>query len=86
MYAKNHGPDSRDEKVICLSSNFRDRQADIVAYRGAVFNQKGSPRVHWTLGRLHAKNQGHQEILLWEIMTDQPSNRPTDRPTEGHEV
>ena len=23
---KNEGPDSRDEKVICLLSNFRDRQ------------------------------------------------------------
>ena len=23
LYAKNRGPDSRDEKVICLSSNFR---------------------------------------------------------------
>ena len=75
---KNHGPDSRDEKVICLSSNFRDRQADIVAYRGAVFNQKGSPRVHWTLGRLHAKKSNPsdtKDISLFRKLCE------TDRPT-----
>ena len=42
--------------MICLSSNFRDRLT-VVAYRGAVCNQMGSPRVHWILGKLHAKNQ-----------------------------
>ena len=36
-----HGPDSRDEKLLCLSSNFRGRQTDIVAHRGAVCNHKG---------------------------------------------
>ena len=30
-YAKNHGSDSIDEKVICHLSNFRDRQTEIVA-------------------------------------------------------
>ena len=42
---------------------FRDRQTDFMAYRGAVCNQKGSldPR------RLHAKNQGHR-----------PTNQPID--------
>ena len=33
-------------------------QTDIVAYRGVVCNQKGTPRVKWILGRLNAKNQG----------------------------
>ena len=27
----------------------------IVAYRGYVGNQKGSPRVNWIIGRLNAK-------------------------------
>ena len=49
------GPNSKNEKVISYKylSPFRDRQADIVAYRGNVCNQKGSPRVNWILGRLH---------------------------------
>ena len=54
--------DQRDEKVICLSSNFRGRQTHIVAYRGAVCNQKGSPRVHWIYGGLHAKYQEMRKI------------------------
>ena len=54
---KKQGLDSRDENMICLLSNFRDKQTDIVAYRGAACNQKGSPRVHWNLEdcMLHAK-------------------------------
>ena len=54
----------KDEKVICLLGNFRDRQINIVAHRGTVCNRKRSPRVHWILGRLHDKNQGpkYQEI------------------------
>ena len=32
MHKKKQGPDSRDEKVICLLSNFLERQTDIVAY------------------------------------------------------
>ena len=35
----------------------RERETDIVAYRGDLCNQKGYPRVHWIQGRLHAKNQ-----------------------------
>ena len=31
-------PDSRDARVICLLSSFRDRQVDIAAYRGDVCN------------------------------------------------
>ena len=31
LHAKNQGPDSRAEKVMCILSNFRDRQTDIVA-------------------------------------------------------
>ena len=38
-------------KVVCRKS----RQADIVAYRGDICNEKGSPRDHWNLERLHAK-------------------------------
>ena len=55
--------DSREEKVICRWSNFRDRPTDIVAYRGAVCNQKGSPRVHWIYGGLHAKYQEMRKPL-----------------------
>ena len=29
-----------------------------MAYRGAIFNQKGCPMVHWFKGEFHAKNQG----------------------------
>ena len=31
LYAKNQGPDSRDEKVICILSNLKDKHTDIVA-------------------------------------------------------
>ena len=58
--AKNQGPDSRDEKKINLLSNFRDIQTDIIAYRGAICNQKRSPRLHLFLGTLHAKKQGSE--------------------------
>ena len=43
LYAKNQGPNSKDLKVSLLNP-FRDRQAAIVAYRGNVCNQIGSPR------------------------------------------
>ena len=39
------GPDSSDEKKECLLSNFLGRQTTIVAYGGAVCNQKESPGV-----------------------------------------
>ena len=54
------GSDSRDEKATL--SNFLDRQTDIVAYRSAVCNKKGSSRVHWILGRSHAKIQKIRNI------------------------
>ena len=41
LFAKKQGPNSKGEKVG-RSSPFRDRQANIVAYRGNVCNQKGS--------------------------------------------
>ena len=31
LHAKNQGPDSRAEEVMCILRNFRDRQTDIVA-------------------------------------------------------
>ena len=52
LNAKNHGPDSRYEQVQCL---FRDRQTDIVAYRLAVCNLKGSLTVHWVLDKIECK-------------------------------
>ena len=37
-------------------------------YRGNVCNLKGSSRVNWIIGRLHAKNQGpNQEISYIDI-------------------
>ena len=44
---------SKDKKIL---SPFWNGQKDIVAYRGNVYNQKGSPRVHCIIGRLDAKN------------------------------
>ena len=52
------GPNSKDESVISHQSPFRNRHSDIMAYRSNVCYQKGSPRVHRILGRLHAKKQG----------------------------
>ena len=40
LYAKNQGPDSRDEKVICILSNLKDKHTDIVAYRGGVVRNR----------------------------------------------
>ena len=51
MKGKNQGPNSKDEKVITLF----ETDIHIVAYRGNVCNQKGSPRVHWNIGKLHVK-------------------------------
>ena len=48
------GHNSKDEKVITLLSPVQD----IVTHRGTVCNQKGSPRVHWIIETLPAKNQG----------------------------
>ena len=75
--------------MICLLSNFRDRQTGIVAYRGAISNQKGSPRVHWKIGRLHAKNQGpkarDKRYTPFLGNYDRPTNRPTYQLTDEHE-
>ena len=53
--------------------------------RGAVCNQKGSPSVHWILGRLHAKNQGPKSRDKKDISLYRQTNRPTNRSTDGHE-
>ena len=39
-------------------SLFQERRKDIVAYRGAIFNQKGKPMIHWIKGFFFAKYQG----------------------------
>ena len=49
---------SKDSCMQKLKSFKALFETDIVTYRGNVCNQKGSPRVHWIIGRLHAKNQG----------------------------
>ena len=46
--------DPKDE-IKSLLRPFRDRQTDIVAYRGNVCNQKGSYRVHWTIRKTACK-------------------------------
>ena len=53
-YKKNRDPPSplQNREMDIMA----DRPADIVAYKGNVFNQKESPRVNWNIGRLHAKN------------------------------
>ena len=56
LHAKIKDPKTRDEKVLSLFSTFRDRKADMVAYRRNLCNRKGPPRVNWIIGRLHAKN------------------------------
>ena len=42
VLGKNQDPDSRDEKVICLLSDFRNSQTDIVSSRIAVCCQRSS--------------------------------------------
>ena len=41
-----------------------DRQAGIVAYRGALFKQKGSHSVHWITRRLHAGPRSSDKIVI----------------------
>ena len=50
-------PYSKGENVISLKWPFRNRNGEIVAYRG-LCSQTGSLRVHWSIGTFHAKNQG----------------------------
>ena len=66
---------------MCLSSNLREGQTDIVAYKGAI--KRSSSRVHWILGRLHAKIQKIRNILFRNLFqTDQPTDgKPTDQST-----
>ena len=52
---KNQGPNSKDEKIISILSPFQDSKADIVAYKCKVSYRKESPRFHWIIGRLNAK-------------------------------
>ena len=35
-----------------LKQQLQERQKDIVAYRGALYNQKRCPMVHWITGKL----------------------------------
>ena len=39
---------------LYVKNQGRNRQADIEAYRGNVCNEKGSPRVHEIIRKLHA--------------------------------
>ena len=58
LYAKNQGPESRDEKSDMPFEHFRDRRTDIVGYRGVIFKQKGCPKVNRIKGKLYTRNQG----------------------------
>ena len=61
MYAKIEVLNQKIRKIYA-----RDGQADIVAYRSNVFNQKEYQRVDWIIGRLRAKtkdvNQGIRKL------------------------
>ena len=89
LYAKNQGPDSKEEKVICLWSNFEtDRQTLCYAIKRDLLVKQVKDRyirVHRTLGRLQAKikdlNQDIRKLLVFLGNYD----RQTDRPSDGHE-
>ena len=66
MQGLNQGSDSRDEKVIFLSRNFRDRQTDIVAYRGGVFSQRPQSRDMKNISLFRKLSQTDQPI--WFII------------------
>ena len=66
MQGLNQGSDSRDEKVIFLSRNFRDRQTDIVAYRGGVFSQWPQSRDKKNISLFRKLSQTDQPI--WFII------------------
>ena len=38
------------------SYQLQERQSNIVAYRGSIWNRKGCPMVDWIIGKLYAKN------------------------------
>ena len=46
------------EKLKASRSLFWERRTDNGAFRGAVWNEKISHRVHCILGKLHTKNEG----------------------------
>ena len=46
------------KKLKASRSLFWERRPDNGAFRGAVWNEKRSPRVHCILGKLHTKNEG----------------------------
>ena len=50
--------------------SFWERQTDNGAFRGAVWNEKRSPRVHCILGKLHTKNEGLKWYDLPFFLTD----------------
>ena len=53
LYAKNQSQKRKKLKVL-----FETDIRDIVAYRGNICIQEGSPWVNWITWRLHAKNEG----------------------------
>ena len=40
------------------------RQTDIVALRGAIYNQKGCPLAHWIIGKLYAKTSKDDKLKI----------------------
>ena len=53
-----------NQEIIKLSAfkPFQDRRTDIVAYKDAIFNQKGGSLLDWTKGNLHAIKVQTQEL------------------------
>ena len=49
LYGENQCLNSKDEKVISFLRPLRDKQTDIVAYKGNVCNEKESLMVHWVI-------------------------------------
>ena len=69
VLCKNQGPNSKDERVINLFSPFRDRQADIVAYKIMYAIKRDFLGFMGPLGRLPAKKNlyAKQTETLWLI-------------------
>ena len=57
VVCKNQRPKSKDKKVTYHLLSLR-QTPDIVAYKGAMCNQKESHRAHQIIERLHTKNYG----------------------------
>ena len=62
---------------MSLFSPFRDRQADIVAYKGNVCKKKGSPMVNWIMGRLQNIKETDRQTL-WLIGYIQSKGRTSN--------